>query len=157
MRLATLVCVAIMARYVAEVLFHHEVLGGALLAVGLSAPILLRRLGPVASRLGTLMALPFIGVLTTPVVAAPAAHDAWWAPVVAVVAYVWVVAVTTVAHRLGLLHEAPPAPNDGGPDGCSTQVPAWRSRCWSRSASPCWWVISCSTSTGRGSSSRRSS
>ncbi|KRC65704.1 hypothetical protein ASE12_13635 [Aeromicrobium sp. Root236] len=109
-RLATLVVVAIAARYVAEVLFHHEAVGGGLLAVGLSAPILLRRLGPVASRLGTLMSLPFIAVLTTPAVAAPAAHDAWWTPVVAVVAYVWAAAATTVAHSLGLLHDVPPAP-----------------------------------------------
>jgi len=107
-RLGTLVVVAIAGRYVAEVLFHHEVLGGALLAIGLSAPILLRRLGPVASRLGALMALPFVAVLTTPAVAAPSAHDGWWAPVVAIVAYVWVVAATTAAHRLGLLQDAPP-------------------------------------------------
>ncbi|KAA1396034.1 FUSC family protein [Aeromicrobium ginsengisoli] len=109
-RLATLVVVAIAARYVAEIMFHHDVLGGALLAVGLSAPILLRRLGTVASRLGSLMSLPFVAVLTTPAVAGPADHDAWWAPVIAVVAYAWVVAATTVAHLLGLLHEAPPSP-----------------------------------------------
>ncbi len=115
-RLATLVIVAIAARYVAEILFHHDVLGGALLVVGLSAPILLRRLGPTASRLGTLMALPFVAVLTTPAVAAPAEHDAWWTPVVAVVAYAWVVATTTVAHRLGLLLDPPstPAPHRSG-------------------------------------------
>jgi hypothetical protein len=109
-RLGTLIVVAIAARYVAQILFHHDVLGGALLAVGLSAPILLRRFGPVASRLGTIMALPFIAVLTTPAVAAPATHEAWWAPAMAVVAYAWVVAATTVAHRFGLLHDPPPAP-----------------------------------------------
>jgi hypothetical protein len=110
LRLCTLVVVAVAARYVAEILFRHEVIGGALLALGLSSPILLRRAGPAASRLGTLIALPFVAVLTTPVVAAPARQDAWWAPVIAVVAYAWVVAVTTAAHRFGVLAEAPPTP-----------------------------------------------
>jgi hypothetical protein len=105
-----LVLVAVAARYVAEILFHHAALGGTLLAVALSAPILLRRFGPVASRLGTLMALPFVAVLITPAVGAPAAHDAWWSPVIAIVAYAWVVAATTVAHVFGLVREARPAP-----------------------------------------------
>ncbi|MBP2390332.1 FUSC family protein [Aeromicrobium fastidiosum] len=107
-RLATLVLVAVAAHLVAVTLFDHAVLGTLLLVAGLSLPIAIRRFGPTWSRLGTLMSLPLVAVLTTPAVAAPAPGDTWWAPVMAVVAYAWVVASMLVARAGGVAHATPP-------------------------------------------------
>jgi hypothetical protein len=112
-QLATLLIVAVLAHYVGEALYRHAVLGGVLLVIGLSVPIAIRRLGTSWARAGTMMSLPFVAVLTTPAVAAPSSHDGWWAPVMALIAYVWVAAATTVARRLGFFRAAParrPAP-----------------------------------------------
>jgi hypothetical protein len=101
-RLGTLVVVAVAAHLVAVTLFRHTFVGSLLLVAGLSLPIAIRRFGPTWSRLGTLMSLPLVAVLTTPAVAAPAPADTWWAPAMAVVAYGWVVAVTVVARSAAI-------------------------------------------------------
>jgi hypothetical protein len=105
-RLVALLVVAVLAHFVGQVLFRHAVLGGALLVIGLSVPIAIRRFGSAWVRIGTIMSLPFVAILTTPPVAAPSSHDAWWAPVMALIAYVWVAVATTVARHLGLLPTA---------------------------------------------------
>lgn len=109
-RLGTLLVVAVLAHYVGAALYRHVVLGGVLLVIGLSVPIAIRRLGPAWAQVGTMMSLPFVAVLTTPAVAAPSSHDAWWAPVMALIAYAWVALVTAAARRLGLLRVFPTPP-----------------------------------------------
>src|SRR5689334_23312349 len=71
-RLRTLVLlplVAIAASGVGHLLAHDPDAGDALFVIAISASIWVRRFGPVAARAGTLIALPFIALLATPVAA----------------------------------------------------------------------------------------
>src|ERR1700754_4555963 len=75
--------VAVAASGVGHVLVNEPDVGDALFVVAIAGSIYVRRFGPAAARAGTLVALPFIALLTTPVVAAPDGHDATlWAAVI---------------------------------------------------------------------------
>jgi len=80
------------------------------LAIGLS--IWMRRLGPWGTRLGTLVALPFIALLVTPVPVAAGtptstARSMLWSALAAVIAYCWVWIVREASERLGLVEPLP--------------------------------------------------
>lgn len=92
---------------------------GALLYIGgMSVPIWLRRFGPSAARLGTLVALPLTAVLIVPV--APAASGTpWWEAALltaaaGVVAVLWVAVAREVAGLLRL------GPAPGGAEPAAT-------------------------------------
>ena len=99
-------------------LLHHAPWFGALVFVaGMFTSIWLRRFGPTARRLGSLLALPFVVLLTTPYVPARADSPlpAALVPVViALLALLWVSALHALAQRTRFLppprRESEPAP-----------------------------------------------
>jgi len=91
--------VAFAALGVGWLLHHWPWLGAALFVAGMALPIWLRRFGPMARRAGSLIALPFVTLLTVPHVHAATGGllPPWLVPVViALLALFWV----NVSHQL---------------------------------------------------------
>jgi len=81
-------------------------IGAAAFVLGMFVSIWLRRFGPMAGRMGSLIALPFVAILTTPYIPphhlSPAMIPA--APViVGLLALAWVATLQAAARRIGLL------------------------------------------------------
>lgn len=98
--------VGLVAVGVGGLLHHMPWVGAAVFVAGIFVSIWLRRFGLMAKRAGSLIALPFIVILTTPHV--PAQHVghlmAILMPIiVALLALAWVTAFQAVARRLGML------------------------------------------------------
>lgn len=108
--LVRLVVVALLAGLVGTVLLHEESVGDALLVLGLSVPIWLRRFGPVWSKIGSLASLPFLAILVSPVAVSASGGGPLWAPVMAVVAFTWVSLMQYAATRIGLIPPEKSAP-----------------------------------------------
>lgn len=89
------------------ILLHHAPWLGALVFVcGMFVSIWLRRFGPMARRAGSLIALPFVVLLTTPHIQATSAGTipAPLVPIViALLALLWVGVLHALARRLGFL------------------------------------------------------
>lgn len=106
----TLPAVSLAALGVAMLLLHAPWIGAAVFVAGISASIWLRRFGPLVRRAGSLIALPFVVILTTPYV--PTTHVsqglALLLPIiVALLALFWVTAFHLIARRLRWLTPAP--------------------------------------------------
>lgn len=98
--------VGLVAVGVGTLLHRLPWLGAAVFVAGLFVSIWLRRFGPMARRAGSLIALPFVALLTAPPIAPAAggAIPAVLAPiVVALIALWWVGALHALARRLGFL------------------------------------------------------
>ena len=129
--LLVLPVVAVGANEIGTRMLEHPNLGDTLFVVAVSATIWLRRFGPVAARVGTLVTLPLIATLIVPVVGGAASGSAgnqrWWSALVAIVALGWVSAAQLLAERTGLL---PPPASVPGPasatsgGGSRRRVPA---------------------------------
>ena len=123
--------VAVGANEIGMRMFEHPNLGDTLFVVAVSATIWVRRFGPLATRVGTLVTLPLIATLVVPVVGGAGSGSSgdqrWWAALVAIVALGWVSAAQLLAERTGLLArpetvpEPAPATSSGGSRG---RVPA---------------------------------
>lgn len=113
--LATLPVVSVACTEVGRLFLQHPNVADALFTLALGLSIWLRRFGPLWTRLGTLVALPFIALLVTPLPAIPGAMPPAgrlmvWGAVAAVVAYVWVWLVTEAAERIRLVPRLPRRP-----------------------------------------------
>jgi hypothetical protein len=131
--LATLPVVSIACNEVGRLFIEHPNVADTLFVAALGLSIWIRRFGGWASRLGTLIALPFIALLVTPVPVLPGEspsvgqqsilHSMLWSAVAAVIAFCWVWATQVVAERIGYVeaepaashHRAPAKPGRGGP------------------------------------------
>lgn len=105
----TLPAVSLAALGVAIVLRHAPWSGAALFTVGMSVAIWMRRFGPLVRRAGSLIALPFVVILTTPYVPTTRISHAMALVlpiVVALLALWWVSVFHWLGRRLRLL---PPA------------------------------------------------
>jgi fusaric acid resistance family protein len=106
--------VAVAATQLATLMRQHEYAGDALFAVVVTASVFLRRYGPLATRVGGYLAMPFIALLIVPVPLPARGQDdntrALWAAAVAALA----IACATLAHLLAerghLLATAAPNP-----------------------------------------------
>lgn len=110
--LALLPAVAVAARGIGQLLGSQPDPGGALLVLGLSVPVWMRRFGDRATRMGTLIVLPLVASL---IVSQSGAGQAGigWTVAVALIACGWVTAVVLVATRTGFIRPpAIPASND---------------------------------------------
>jgi len=112
--LATLPVVSVACNEVGRLFIEHPNVADALFTAALGLSIWIRRFGGWASRLGTLIALPFIALLITPVPVLPGmspsvGRSMVWSAVAAVVAFCWVWLTQEVAERTGYL-EAKPGP-----------------------------------------------
>ena len=112
--LLVLPVVAVGAMQVGTLLVQHPDIGDALFVIAVSAAIWLRRFGPRYARAGSLLALPFIALLITPVPSLPGsnahAHQLWSA-LMALIAMGWVTAAHSLDRRLRREHDAGDQPN----------------------------------------------
>ncbi len=100
--LVLLPVVAVLAMEVGTLMTRHATLGDALFVAAVSAGIWLRRFGPAYARAGTLLTLPFIALLITPIPSLPGggSDQRIWTAVIALVAMGWVNAAQWAAgHR----------------------------------------------------------
>ena len=114
--LATLPVVSIACNEVGRLFIEHPNLADALFTAALGLSIWIRKYGGWASRLGTLIALPFIALLVTPVPVLPGVSPSvgrsmLWSAVAAVIAFCWVWVTQEVAQRIGYVEAAPDAPH----------------------------------------------
>lgn len=109
--LVTLPLVSIACTEIGRLFVEHPNVADAAFTVSLALSIWLRRFGPGGRRLGTLMALPFIALLVTPVPVLPTAvtgmpsvgHSMLWGAVAAVIAFAWVWILQELGQRVGLI------------------------------------------------------
>jgi hypothetical protein len=99
----TLPAVSLAALGVGMLLMHAPWLGAAAFVIAISVSIWLRRFGPLVRRAGSLIALPFVVILTTPYVPTtrvPPSIALLLPIVVALIALFWVTAFHAAARRL---------------------------------------------------------
>jgi hypothetical protein len=100
---AVLVGVTLAAGQVGVLLRDHPNLGDALFTLALTLGVWIRRFGLRAGRAGTMVALPFIGILVTPLPVPPGPRASLWGAAAAVIAFCWVTILHEGAERTGLL------------------------------------------------------
>ncbi|MCM3886562.1 FUSC family protein [Frankia sp. R82] len=108
-RLLTIVlppAVALLASEIATLATRHRAAGEALFTVALGGAVWLRRFGPVATRIGTLVTLPFLALLITPVPPDTRGLSRFVLVTVALIATAWTTLAGVLATRLG---PGPPA------------------------------------------------
>jgi Fusaric acid resistance protein-like len=126
--LATLPIVSIACNEVGRLFIEHPNVADVLFTAALGLSIWIRRFGGWASRLGTLIALPFIALLVTPVPVLPGespsvGRSMLWSAVAAVIAFCWVWAAQEVAQRIGYVDVAP-AHASAPANKSNTRIPA---------------------------------
>jgi hypothetical protein len=115
-RLTSLVVLPLIGVGAAEVgrtMLEHPNVGDTLFVAAVVLSIYLRRFGRRIAKAGTLIALPFIAILVTPLPLPPGRGMSLWAAVIALIALCWVTAVQLAAHYSGFLPDA--APGAGHP------------------------------------------
>lgn len=110
--LATLPLVSVACVEVGRLFFQRPTLADTLFTLGIGLSIWLRRFGPWGLRIGSLLALPLVAVLVTPVPQIPAAvptlgRSMPWSAVASVIAFLWVWIAQGLAVRIGLLPALP--------------------------------------------------
>ena len=110
--LAVLPVLSLACTEVGRLFVEHPDVADTLFVAALATGVWLRRFGPWGTRLGTLIALPFLALLITPVPQLPGAmppvgRSMLWAAVASVVAYCWVWLAQALAERIGWV---PPLP-----------------------------------------------
>lgn len=115
--------VGVAAGGVGSLMFETPVVGDSLFVIVLSGAIWIRRYGPVATRIGTLIALPFVTVLIVPAPIQPGEGFAPWAAATAFVVAVVALALQWAARASGFL----PHPAIGPVPGSRTPSAAARS------------------------------
>jgi hypothetical protein len=108
--LVALAVLAVAAGEVGQVMQHHRQLGDTLFTLGLGLAIWIRRFGPLATRIGTLLSMPFIGVLVSPLPLPPGAGSPLWGAAAAAIAFGWVAVLQEAADRTGFTTPLPPPP-----------------------------------------------
>ena len=104
--------VGLVATGVGMLLHRAPWIGALVFVAGLFVSIWLRRFGAMARRAGSLIALPFVVLLTTPYIPAATGGPVapWLVPiVVAMLALLWVSLLHALARRVGLLPQREPA------------------------------------------------
>ena len=113
-RVLSLPLIAIAAGQVGRLIRDHPTTGDAAFVLALSGAVWVRRYGPRWSAIGTLVALPFIALLTTPAIAGSgqgAAGPQWlWPAVFGIIALVWVSLTRFVAVHAGFIADTTTAP-----------------------------------------------
>ena len=132
--LVTLPAVSIACTEVGRLFVQQPNLADALFTAALGLSIWIRRFGGWASRLGTLIALPFIALFITPVPVLPGGspsagqpsvgHSMLWSAVAAALAFCWVWATREAAERIGYLPPLPEAPKQPAARPSKGGIPA---------------------------------
>lgn len=117
--------VGLLATGVGLLLLRLPWVGAVVFVAGMFVSIWLRRFGPMAARAGSLIALPFVVILTTPYIPARQVGPLLAAAmpvIVALMALVWVALMQALARRMGMLppvremvlSAAPPSASQAG-------------------------------------------
>jgi uncharacterized membrane protein YgaE (UPF0421/DUF939 family) len=127
--LATLPVVSVACNEVGRLFVQHPNLADALFTAAIGLSIWMRRFGGWATRLGTLIALPFITLFVAPVPVLPGASPAvgrsmLWSAVAAVVAFCWVWATRATAERIGYVPPLPEVPERAAVRPAKGTIPA---------------------------------
>lgn len=109
-RLASVPVVALAASEVGVMIEHHRWYGGAVFVAVLAASIWVRRFGALATSLGSLVSMPFIVLLVSPVAPAPGHEHTLWPGLIGLVALLWVVLLQEIGWRSGFVRRPPTAP-----------------------------------------------
>lgn len=125
--LFTLPLIAVACTGIGRLFLQHPNLADTLFTLGLSLSIFLRRFGPWGSRIGSLIATPFVAVLVTPVPVVPGAEPSvgrsmLWSAAASVIAFLWVWIVQATAARAGLVPTTS-AEAKRAPIGSSARIP----------------------------------
>ena len=128
--LVTLAVLSVACNEVARLFLQHPNVADVLFTVAIGLSIWMRRFGGLTTRLGTLIALPFIALLVTPVPVLPGqstatARSMMWSAVAALVAYGSVWAVQAGAERTGFV-ERPTAAVGAGSEATAGSAPTVR-------------------------------
>lgn len=107
--------VAVAAGEIGRVMLHHQNLGDTMFVVALSAGIWLRRFGALATRVGALVAMPFIALMVTPLPAPPTDAAPWWGAVATLIALAWSWITEALAVRVGFMRLDPAAAKGHAP------------------------------------------
>jgi hypothetical protein len=118
--LTVLVLTGLAAAGVGVLLVAMPWLGATLFVLVLSGAIYVRRFGSLASRLGTLVSLPFITVLVVPLPITPGRGFAPWTAVMALIVGVIALTVQALARTIGML---PAGASTTPPSRRATQIP----------------------------------
>jgi hypothetical protein len=121
--LVVLPLIAVAASEIGNLMLHHPNYGDGLFALAVSLSIWLRRFGQRAAKAGTLLALPFVAILVTPIPMPPGHGATGWSAVIALIAFVSVSVMQLAAQRIGFLREQP-ATHHGESQRTKTAVPA---------------------------------
>jgi len=113
--LAALPVVSVACNEVGRLFVQHPNDADSLFTLAIGLSIWMRRFGPWGTRLGTLVALPFIALLVTPVPVAvgtsmSTTSSMLWSALAAVIAYCWVWIVREASERFGLVEPLPRHP-----------------------------------------------
>lgn len=103
--LVVLPLIAVAASEIGNLMLHHPNYGDTLFALAVSLSIWLRRFGQRATKAGTLLALPFVAILVTPIPMPPGHGATGWSAVIALTAFVCVSVTQLAAQSLGFLRE----------------------------------------------------
>jgi hypothetical protein len=127
--LVTLPAVSVACNEVGRLFVQHPNLADALFTVAIGLSIWMRRFGGWATRLGTLIALPFIALFITPIPVLPGESPAigrsmLWSAIAALIAYCWVWATREAAERIGYLPPLPRAPEHAPARPTKGRIPA---------------------------------
>jgi len=122
--LVTLPLISVACNEIGRLFVQHPNVADTLFTLALALSIWLRRFGPLARRLGTLVALPFVALLVTPVPVLPSGQASGmpsversmlWSAVAAVIAFGWVWALQESARRIGLIEASAGTEQATGP------------------------------------------
>lgn len=114
-RLAAVPLVALAASEVGALIQHHRWYGGAAFVAVLALSIWVRRFGALATSLGSLVSMPFIVLLVSPVAPAPGHEHTLWPGLIGLVALLWVVLLQEIGWRSGFVRRPPPGPRETPP------------------------------------------
>ncbi|HEX6468606.1 MAG TPA: FUSC family protein [Streptosporangiaceae bacterium] len=120
--LVVLAAVSVAAGEVGRLMVDHPNVGDALFTLVPALAIWVRRFGVRSAAAGTLVTMPFIAVLVTPLPLPPGPGAPWWGAAVAVIVFCWVTLVAEVADRTGFTSRVvaePPAAGDAGAAGAA--------------------------------------
>lgn len=127
--LVTLPVIAVACTEIGRLFLQHPTVADVLFTLGLGLSIWLRRFGSLGSRIGSLVATPFVAVLVTPVPVLPGQQPSvgrsmLWSAVASVVAFLWVWIVQEAATRVGILSAPSPAAAKSAPSRSNSRIPA---------------------------------
>ncbi|WP_159046480.1 FUSC family protein [Streptomyces sp. MMG1121] len=107
------------AQFLGRLIMHHYAVGAAVFAAGISLCVWIRRYGPTATKIGTLMTLPFVALLVVPGPALPRAAEgglaSWsWSALIGALACACVWLVQGLGDRYGPWRPEPERPAPRG-------------------------------------------